>query len=206
MNLVIFASLIVFIIWLAYELKKTEDKSISAERKFWEREAAANGVRKKNLDHLPYIHFPFDRLPSEESFLSAGIPVPESLSILKSLEGKPMVNFSGLSNTDLKLQYGTANITVLSSYDETFEIFSRNIYELAETLEQAGRTQEALFLLEETLAYGTDISGHYKLLAGIYLSRKEKEKVIALKQRASCLNSLTKNTILSYLDEIIAQM
>lgn len=190
----------VFIIWLTFTLRSIKKKNERAETDFWERESASNSVRRKNLDDLPYIRFPFDRLPSEESFTACGEAVPESLHALKALEGQKIVNLNGISNTDLKLQYGTANITVLSEYDANYEQLSKHIYLLAQKLDQLGRTDEALFLLEEMLPTGTDITGIYRLLADIYQRRNEPQKIAALKKQAEKLHSLTKRVILQNLD------
>ena len=175
-------------------------KNKRAERDFWERESEANSVRRKNLDGLPYVQFPFDRLPTQESFTACGEEVPESLHALLALRDQKIVNLNGISNTDLKLEYGTANITILSEYDAAYEQFCKNIYLLAQRLDELGRTDEALFLLEETLPTGTDITGHYRLLADIYQRRNEPEKIAALKEQAQKLHSLTKRSILQELD------
>lgn len=202
MNLIFFASFIIFILWLAYELRKSSNQTNKTEMDFWEREREANGVRRKNLDNLPYVSFPFDRLPSEESFTACRQEVPESLTVLQSLQDKKIVNLGGISNTQLKLTYGTANITPLSEYDANYELFSKHIYLLAEALYAQGRTDEALFILEETLPTGTDISGHYRLLATIYREKGQTQKIGALKEQAQQLHSLSKNAILRSLDEI----
>lgn len=63
MKLPFFASFIVFIIWLSYELKKhtrIEKKGVS---EYWGKEAKANSVRKKSLTDLNYIEIPFSTLP-----------------------------------------------------------------------------------------------------------------------------------------------
>lgn len=189
-----------FIIWLTFVLHGKNEKNKRAERDFWERESEANSVRRKNLDGLPYVQFPFDRLPTQESFTACGEEVPESLHALLALRDQKIVNLNGISNTDLKLEYGTANITVLSEYDAAYEQFCKNIYLLALRLDELGRTDEALFLLEETLPTGTDITGHYRLLADIYQRRNEPEKIAALKEQAQKLHSLTKRSILQELD------
>ena len=189
-----------FIIWLTFVLHGKNEKNKRAERDFWERESEANSVRRKNLDGLPYVQFPFDRLPTQESFTACGEEVPESLHALLALRDQKIVNLNGISNTDLKLEYGTANITILSEYDAAYEQFCKNIYLLAQRLDELGRTDEALFLLEETLPTGTDITGHYRLLADIYQRRNEPEKIAALKEQAQKLHSLTKRSILQELD------
>ena len=66
----------VFIIWLTFTLRSTKNKNERAETDFWERESASNSVRRKNIDDLSYVRFPFDRLPSEESFTACGEEVP----------------------------------------------------------------------------------------------------------------------------------
>ena len=60
------ASFIVFIIWLKYELGKSNKKNVNAESDFWENEQRANEVRKKPLNDLDYIALPKDILPYED--------------------------------------------------------------------------------------------------------------------------------------------
>ena len=130
MNLIVFASFIIFVLWLTVNLKKTEKTNQQIEEEFWERETKANSVRKKSQDHLPYITFDFDALPTADSFLESGAQIPESLEILQNLRDKKMLNLNGISNTDLKLKYGAPNITRLSEYEENFTIFSIHIVSL----------------------------------------------------------------------------
>ncbi len=124
MNLIVFASFIIFVLWFTVNLKKTEKNNKQMEEEFWERESRANSVRKKSLDHLPYITFDFDALPTASSFTESGAQIPESLEILQNLRDKKMLNLNGISNTDLKLKYGAPNITRLSEYEENFTVFS----------------------------------------------------------------------------------
>ena len=63
MNLIVFASFIIFVLWLTVNLKKTEKTNQQIEEEFWERETKANSVRKKSLDHLPLILMRF-QLPT----------------------------------------------------------------------------------------------------------------------------------------------
>lgn len=193
MNFVIFASFIIFGFWLTYELKKHRDLNRKAEQDFWERELQANNVRRKPLDDLPYVTFPFEALPSDESFNGE---IPESLSVLRRLASEKMVNLGGISNTELKLTYGTANLTILSEYDQNYETFAKNIYQLCKVLYDAGRKEEAEYLLEEAIPTGTDLILHYRLLAQIYRENGEEAKIADLKESASQLHSLTRHAIL----------
>ena len=173
------------------------------EEEFWERETKANSVRKKSLDHLPYITFDFDALPTADSFSESGAQVPESLEILQNLRDKKMLNLNGISNTDLKLKYGAPNITRLSEYEENFTIFSIHIVRLAQALYDIGRKSEAKTLLEKTIVTGTDISEHYLLLARLYLEEGKPGKINDLILLAEKLPTMMKDTILTRLKELL---
>lgn len=196
--LLFFASFIIFGFWLTYELKKHRDLSENAELSFWEKEAKANSIRKKSLDDLTCVHFDFNLLPSDESF--GAEPVPESLSILRSMKDKKLANLSGISNTDLKLTYGTANITLLSEYDNGYITFEKNICDLAQVLYDLHRMEEAQLILEKTLLYQPDVRSHYRILALIYQEKGETSKIAHLREIAEGLDSLMKNPILKMLD------
>ena len=203
MNLIVFASFIIFVLWLTVNLKKTEKTNQQIEEEFWERETKANSVRKKSLGHLPYITFDFDALPTAASFTESGAQVPESLEILQNLRDKKMLNLNGISNTDLKLKYGAPNITRLSEYEENFTVFSIHIVRLAQALYDIGRKYEAKTLLEKTIVTGTDISEHYLLLARLYLEEGKPGKINDLILLAEKLPTMMKDTILTRLKELL---
>ncbi len=199
MNFVIFASFTVFGFWLTYQLRKSRNLNEKAKQDFWEEETLANSVRKKQLEASDFVLFPFEKLPSEESF--APDPVPESLPLLLGLSDKKMVNLNGISNTEVKKRYGAANIAILSEYDANYECFAKNIYLLCQHLYDIGRKEEALMLSEETILTGTDSLSHYKLLIRMYRESANSGGLIWLRERAEILRSLTKNAILRALDE-----
>lgn len=210
MKFPIFASFIVFVLWLTYELRKTKIKSDEAEESFWDKEQKANHVRKKSLEDLPYVRFDFTLLPDAESIRSVSLEGKEeirenalaSLEALMALQNEKILNLNGISNTDVKLTYGTANLAILTEYDLNFETFSKHIYLLANALDQLNLSDKALTILEETLYTGTDVSGHYKLLANLYKRKGQSEKIAKLRQQAETLTGLSKKSILSYLDTL----
>lgn len=194
MNLLIFASFMVFGFWLTVQLKKSRNLNEKAEVDFWENESLANSVRKKQLEDSDFVKFPFDKLPTEESF--APNPVPESLSILQDLAEKKMVNLNGISNTEVKKRFGTANITILSEYDSNYESFVKHIYLLCQHLYDIDRKEEALMLSEETILTGTDSLSHYKLIIRIYQEQGNPAGIDWLREKAEELHSITKGAIL----------
>jgi len=194
MNLFIFASFTVFGIWLTFQLRKSRNLNEKAESDFWENERMANSVRKKQLEASDFVTFPFDKLPTEESF--APDPVPDSLPILLSLADQKMINLNGISNTEVKKRFGAANITILTEYDGNYELFVKNIYLLCQYLYDIGRKDEALLLSEETILTGTDSLSHYKLIIQIYQEQGNAAGISWLTEKAQELHSITKGAIL----------
>ncbi len=194
MNLVIFASFMVFGIWLTFQLKKSRNLDEKATNDFWDEETLANSVRKKQLEESDFVTFPFDKLPAEESF--SPDPVPESLSALLALSDKKMINLNGISNTEVKKRFGVANMNILTEYDSNYETFVKNIYLLCQYLYDTGRKEEALVLSEETILTGTDSLSHYKLIIRIYREQGNLAGISWLKEKADNIHSLTRGAIL----------
>lgn len=199
MNLVIFASFMVFGIWLTIQLRKSRKLNDQAASDFWEEEALANSVRKKQLEESDFVTFPFDKLPAEESFLPD--PVPEALTQLIALSDKKMVNLNGISNTEVKKRFGVANMAILTEYDSNYECFAKNIYLLCQYLYDIGRAEEALMLSEETILTGTDSLSHYKLIIRIYREQGNYAGISWLKEKAEDIHSLTRGAILRSLSD-----
>lgn len=197
MNFPFFASFIIFCIWLGYEIHKHAKTQEKADYDFWEKEAAANNMRRKPLDDLNYIQIPFDSLPME--IFSDDSVIREYHETLYTLSESPIVNLSGISNTDLKLKYGAPNIELLSRYDQSYTTLARTLQSLGQSLFQKGCYTEARLFLEFAVSTRTDISGTYKLLADIYTMQNEPEKISSLIPVAESLNSVLKDSILTLL-------
>ncbi len=199
MKLPFFASFIVFLIVVSYQISKSRRYTEKMENSFWERELKANNTRRKSLEHLNYITIPFETLPM--SVMTDDESVLEYQQTLRSLAGSPIVNFTGISNTDLKLQYGAPNIDLLMRYDQNYTTLACTLQRWAEKLYEAGHTAETRQILEFAVSTDTDVSNTYKLLASIYTAEGNPDKIAALKERAENLNSGTKNMILRILQE-----
>ena len=195
----ILASFIIFAVWLTYEIKKHEKMEDNALDDFWAREHKANNTRRKSLDGLDYIKIPFECIP--KSLLPYDEAVQDCLSTLERLSHKKIVNLTGYTNTDLKIEYGTANLTVLSSYDENYTLYARTIYKLAKLYLENGYESNARVLLEKGVESGTDIKDTYILLKDMYAKNHEEAKIKALIEAASSLRSANRNIILRSLEE-----
>ncbi|MDE7048700.1 MAG: hypothetical protein K2P25_12095 [Lachnospiraceae bacterium] len=192
-----FASFIVFCLWLLYEIKKSRNAQEKSNEMFWQREAEANSTRRKSLDSLAYIRIPFEALPME--LLKDDPSVSEYHETLRELSKSPIVNFTGISNTDLKLMYGAPNITLLSRYDQSYTFLVRTLQNWGQTLYERGYTDEACQVLEFAVETRTDITATYKLLASIYREKNQPEKTVSLIPIAESLNTSLSGHIVAML-------
>ncbi|MBR1670583.1 MAG: hypothetical protein IJ695_07780 [Butyrivibrio sp.] len=189
---------------LNINMRRVSRKTEEREAQFWERERKSNNVRKKSLENLDYIHIPFDLLP----FDTAGDnPVLQSAEEeLRALSEEKIVNFTGITNTDLKLEYGTANITVLTQYDQNYTALVCALQKWGKELYDQGRYEDAAKVLEFSVKTRSDITATYRILADLYrtkLGLNEDEiakKIDALIPIAKNLNSLSRTTILKILE------
>lgn len=199
MILAFFASFIVFCAWLSYEIHKSRQRAEKLEKSFWELEEKANNTRRKSLDSLAYITIP-------PAFLSIKFPeenfrVQEGLEILHTLSSQKIVNFTGWTNTDLKLEYGAPNINLLMEFDQNYTLLARTLQTIAKELFTAGLTAEARSILEFAVSTKTDVSQSYFLLADIYEREARPEKIEELIATAETLQSVMKKTIVHTLQE-----
>ncbi|MBE5870910.1 MAG: hypothetical protein E7294_06595 [Lachnospiraceae bacterium] len=194
-----FASFIVLIIWLKYEIGKADRLKAKASDSFWDKEMQANNVRKKSLDNLHYVEIPYDLIPRD--LLTEYEAMRDSLAMIDALSGKKIVNLNGITNTDLKLSYGTANITPLSEYDENYTKLITALYTIASLLYENGYAGQAVPLLEFGVMTGTDMSGYYRLLQKHYRSTKEPGKLDWLKSCAEKVEGMMKDSICRIVNE-----
>ena len=198
------ATFILFIVLFNIRLRLVSRKEEQNEEKFWDRELRSNSVRKKSLDTLEYVHLPYDLLPfgtaGEDENLQA---IEDELTALKDLK---IVNLTGITNTDLKLEYGTANITALTEYDQNYTTLVIALQKWGDALYTLGRFEDAASVLEFAVKTRTDITATYRLLIDMYktkLGLNEQEiqrKLDGLVPIANSLNSLSRSTILKLLE------
>lgn len=199
MNFTVLASLILIILMISRTISRQKKQEKNQEQSFWNRELQANSVRRKPLDNLEYIKIPLSGLPT--GIMREESAVRECLDLLESLSSHPIVNLTGYSNTDLKLEYGTANITALSEYDQNYTLLVRTLQKWSDLLWEAGYRIEAVTIMEFAISTHTDVSHTYYRLAEYYASRGETEKIRSLIEAAKTLRSVNKKAIVRTLQE-----
>lgn len=197
MNLFLFSSFTIFCIIFSIALHKTKRIEQNLDQDFWEREQKANFTRKKSLDNLNYITIPEEILQMKPDYMTSEIE--NCLRDLNDLSAFKIVNFTGYTNTDLKLEYGTANINILSDYDFHYTNLVTLLQKLAELLHDILEDALAVKTLEFAVSTGTDVSKSYYLLAQLYQEAGMSEKIEELISQAQNIRSILKDIIVENL-------
>lgn len=199
MIIVYIASLIILGLLISRQIKRPNKTYRKNQELFWRKESASNATRKKSLEALSFVNIPLEEFPLDvlkDNEVALGLQ-----STLIELGNAKILNLTGISNTDLKLKHGTANITVLSEYDANYTLLARTLQSYGALLYQEQYRAEALIILEFAITTNTDVSGTYKLLTTIYIEDNRPDKIKLLITQAQQLSSLTKNQILRALQE-----
>ena len=197
------ASFILLCIVMNLLMRRTSRKTEEQEASFWEKELQSNNVRKKSLENLEYIHIPFDLLPFGTAGDDPTLQAAENE--LTALKDEKIVNLTGITNTDLKLEYGTANITPLTQYDQNYTALVCSLQKWGQALYDLGRFEDSAKVLEFAVKTRSDITATYRLLIDLYKTKlgfNEEEiqrKLDGLVPIAKNLNSLSRQTILKLL-------
>ncbi len=190
------AIFIIFIAILNLSIIKNNRAQQNTEQIFWDRERKANFTRRKDISGLDYLTIPLEKIPQNLH--------TEAENALVRLSGCKMLNLTGLTNTDLKLEYGAANLEELSSYDDNFTEFVQNVTVYAKELLDAGQESDARALMELAVSYHADSSTIYTMLADMYIQSGESGQIESLITSAKELNSLSKNIIVSKLNDYLS--
>jgi len=171
---VLSAIIVIFVIWLQYEVRKASKKRKKDENTFWETEKKSNLTRRTDISHLDYISVLVDKLPMADH---KDQTINSYRDIIFKLTDKKILNLTGLTNTDLKYKYGAANIIFLSECDNNYTILVSMLHKWAERLYAQGSTSDAICVLELAIYYYTDVTRSYKLLANIYKKQNNSQKI-----------------------------
>lgn len=170
-----FLCFIVFVLWLRVKMNRTNSGTNIDSEAFWEREEKANFARSKDISTLSYLNVSETELPfsnstedEQEAYLEGEV---------KKFLNKKMINLSAFSNTELKEQYGIANLDTLSEYDQNFLLFIRNLSTWGCYLYEKNDFTRAKQIMEYSISIESDISKVYTTLGHIYATEGNLQKI-----------------------------
>ena len=101
----------------------------------------------------------------------------------------------------MKLEYGLANLNILTEYEQNFNTLCQTLLSYATALMQAEQNAAAQTVLEYGIEIGSDMSQNFLLLADLYRTNGTPERISELIEKAEQLDSLMKNSILDKLNQ-----
>lgn len=200
---VLFICFIVFIFWFRVKSKQADNKTNNPKNEFIRKEHEANLTRKKDISGLNYIVVPDTALPFTETSNEEENRLQNEI---KDILSRKILDLSGITNTELKLEYGVANLDILSEYDQNFSQLLRCLDKWGNFLyTQKHNLNCAKQVLEYSISIGSDITRTYTMLAGIYLEENEPGKVQSLIDKAENSNFFMKDSIVLKLKKLLQE-
>lgn len=155
----------IFIVVLALLRMRATRREKERTDAFWEKESEANSARKVDLSTITYFTFDAESLPKPDD---SDKTAQERFREVSETAGKRMLNLNGISNTDLKLEYGPQNLDELTIYGDNYSALESAILSYGTALHDVGRLDDAITVLERGIALPTDLTGNYNTLADYY--------------------------------------
>lgn len=198
---------LLFAVYLHYQIRKI-DKSKSEKENLIEIESKANSTRKADISKLNYVNLPLETLPLNKALELEGADEnlrEEILSCEKkilSMKDIKILNLTGISNTDLKLKYGVANLPFLIQYDENFSKLSRILSKWGRLLYESKDYKAAKSVLEFAVSIKCDIEDIFIFLGKIYKIEKNMTALSSLKNQIDCFDDGRRANLLQKLDSL----
>ena len=197
----IFTCVVVFCLWLRYELGKSDKIARKQKERLLELEHDANFTRRQSLDGLHYITFSEKVIPIIQINDST---LNKILSALLVLCNAKIVKLSQYSNTELKKLYGPANLDTLSEYDNNYTTLIRLLQQYAKRLNELSYDDAAIQVLEYAISIESDMGSTYKLLADLYHEHGQSDKIHQLLDNAKQINPLYRETTVAYIQKYLS--
>lgn len=169
--------IILFILLFKYRLNSITKQEKLQEEEYLQTEKAASLSAEKSLEDLTFISVPLDRFhfhPSKDTQLS------QMEEKIQKLSTEKICNLNGISNTDLKLKYGSKNLGQLSEYDQNYLELIRTLAEWSTRLFELGYDDDAIAVAEYAIDCNSDVSKTYTTLAKIYKKHGQLDKLYDL--------------------------
>ncbi|MCL1863380.1 MAG: hypothetical protein FWF78_07430 [Defluviitaleaceae bacterium] len=178
---------VVSVFWASARHNKRRDET---RRRFLESEDAANSVRKKEID--PALFYTAD--------LSVLPPIPEGdPHQVARCAKRVMIYFAEpLTNLELKMQYGPAQMDFIAEYEENFNAYLKALTKWAAEATDA----DAIKILQHAISLGSEYRDTYRLAADILSKQGDKygmESLLAHAEKNHFRDPSIRQQVLEYI-------
>ncbi len=196
---IFFVLFIVFIIYVQVKMKQGAKKP-QWNQSFWSKEKASNFARKKDISELDYLEIDQNLLPWDDQADGA---IQDAQDDVREILKRPILNLQGMSNADIKLNYGIANFEILSACDQNYARLIRALNQWGEALYQSEKLADAESIFSYALDIGSDISSTYITLGKIYAQTDRIEQIQPLIERVKKQDFFMRDTVIDKLTGIV---
>lgn len=196
---IFFVLFIVFIIYVQVKMKQGA-KTPQWNQPFWSKEKASNFARKKDISELDYLEVDQNLLPWDDQADGA---IQDAQDDVREILKRPILNLQGMSNADIKLNYGIANFEILSACDQNYTRLIRALNQWGEALYQSEKLADAESIFSYALDIGSDISSTYITLGKIYAQTDRIEQIQPLIERVKKQDFFMRDTVIDKLTGIV---
>jgi len=188
-------------------LKKSDNGFDKIIDEFKDKEKEASSTIKKEIDNSiiitpdssKLVFKNYDDLPENKKIIKAQETVKRKLN-LKMVHFNPQI-----SNTDIKLKYGSNNLETITMYEQHYNSYIMALSDWAKLLIERGNFEDAENALITALEFNSDLSSTYTLLADIYYNTKNKAKLDNLRKIVLSSDINLKDNTLKYIDNLFKQ-
>jgi hypothetical protein len=163
-NIILFALSVMLIVMLVIKFSRHSKQQADVKRKFLDDEAAANAVRKKEIDPALFYTADLSALPE--------IPEGDPFQIERCAKRMMIYFKEPITNLELKMQYGAAQMDFIAQYEENFNEYLKALTKWAASIAEENKS-DALVILELVISLGGEFRDAYKLAADIYASKRD---------------------------------
>ena len=153
---------------------------------------------KAKLDEINFIKCDISKV----KFTTNSTDTNEEIDKLLNLSHSKLANFKGVSNQELKREYGNNNFDEVLSYQNNFDELLKSLVYTAELLARDGDDKSAISLLQTSISLGNDVTKNYTLLADLYSKNKMRKEMFSLIDDVKANKEISQNKIMTHISSL----
>lgn len=195
LTLVLLALSGIAIILIAIKNSRHTKRQEEINRRFLEKEEAANAVRKKEIEPNLFYTPVLSGLPQ--------IPIKDPFQIERCAK-RTMIHFpEPISNLEIKKQYGIAQMDIIAQYEENFSEYLKALTKWAVSIAEEN-PEDALSILETVVSLGGEFRDTYRVAADICAAKGNIDNLCFLQAQAESnhfKDPSIRSQVLEYIDK-----
>lgn len=200
--------LIVFFLFSMYiRYLISSSKSVDADEQLKE-DIDANFARVKDIDTNLFVKPDLSILPFHDNIDATEYPrvARSEISVLEKSKETMIRPDDRISNVDIKLQFGLANLEVVAKYEANFNQYVWALMRWAEALYQKDMLEEAIIVLRHSIDFGSEASKAYTMLGDIYHNMQDSNNIKSLLSEVESKNLDSKDIIVQHLENLLTKL